>query len=187
MMQLVRGVTRDRTDWGSMFSVLGSLSAKTGRAPAAITAPAVAKNVKAGRITSSPGLTPQARRLSAKASVPDATPTANRRPQYWAISCSKASSCGPRTKVCVARTSSMARRTSFSMVANCARRSTIGIAPMPVLAAVFVFACELNLNAAFSADGRGDRQGRGSVGGPAVERCWAKSWRARAAECQPLY
>ena len=170
-----------------MFSVLGSLSAKTGRAPAAITAPAVARNVKAGRITSSPDPTPQARRASVKASVPDATPIASRLPQYWAISRSKASSCGPRIKIWVVSTSSMAWRTSFSMVANCARRSTIGISRVLTLV-VLASGCELNFNeAAFSAGAQADRQARESTGGPKAERCSAQSLRVRVAESQSPY
>ena len=55
------GRMRDATESGSILNVRGSTSAKTGFAPHIETADAVAKNVNAGTITSSPGPIPTAR------------------------------------------------------------------------------------------------------------------------------
>ena len=67
-----------------MSSVSSLTSAKRGVAPARTTAAAVAMNVFAGTTTSSPGPTPSAVRLSCRASVPFARPTAWSAPQYAA-------------------------------------------------------------------------------------------------------
>ena len=61
MTALVRGVTFASIWLGSMLNVSGSMSAKTGVAPTRQTAPAVAKNVNGGMMTSSPGPIAQAR------------------------------------------------------------------------------------------------------------------------------
>ena len=58
--------------FGSILKVCGSMSAKTGRAPRRVTALAVAKNVKLGRITSSPAEMSRAIRASSRASLPEA-------------------------------------------------------------------------------------------------------------------
>ena len=79
-----------------MQCVRASMSAKTGVAPALTTAPAVAKKLTPGTITSSPGRTPRARRAIVSASVPLATPMQCRRPMKAANSDSKASTSGPR-------------------------------------------------------------------------------------------
>ena len=52
------------------------MSAKTGRAPSRVTALAVAKNVKLGRITSSPAEMSRAIKASSRASLPEAQPMA---------------------------------------------------------------------------------------------------------------
>ena len=70
MMARVRSVMRSETEFGSRQKVWGLMSAKMGVAPIRETAPAVAKNVKAGRMTSSPAQTPAARKASTKASEP---------------------------------------------------------------------------------------------------------------------
>ena len=54
----------------------GTISANTGFAPSRHTALAVAKNVKLGTITSSPGPMPSASSASSSASLPDAQPIA---------------------------------------------------------------------------------------------------------------
>ena len=59
-----------------MHQVAGSTSQKTGVAPIAATASAVAKKVNAGTTTSSPGPTPRARRPIISASVPLRDPDA---------------------------------------------------------------------------------------------------------------
>ncbi len=71
----MRGPITPSTVFALMQSVPGSRSAKIGRAPAFTTASAVAKNVKAGTITSSPGSMSSARSTIVSASVPFATPT----------------------------------------------------------------------------------------------------------------
>ena len=76
MIALVRRVIRRSTSSGSMLSVPGSMSAKTGVAPVRAIASAVAKKVNEGQITSSPAPIPSASRTSTIASVPFATPTA---------------------------------------------------------------------------------------------------------------
>jgi hypothetical protein len=72
------------------FWLAGSRSANTGVAPTTTTAPAVAKKLRGGTITSSPGPSPGARRASSSASVPLASATANVLPQAAANSRSKA-------------------------------------------------------------------------------------------------
>ena len=61
---------------GSICSECGLQSTKTGRAPDAAMAPAVAINVFAIVITSSPAPMPNAFKLRNNASVPELTPTA---------------------------------------------------------------------------------------------------------------
>ena len=84
---------------GSMQRVAGSTSTKTGLAPTASIASAVAANVIATVITSSPGLVPSAIRARRSASVPDATVIACRAPASAANSASNAATSGPRMKV----------------------------------------------------------------------------------------
>ena len=74
MIARVRGVIRAATSSGSRLSVSGSISAKTGVAPRRAIASAVAKNVNAGQMTSSPAPMPIASITSTSASVPLATP-----------------------------------------------------------------------------------------------------------------
>jgi hypothetical protein len=76
MIARVRGVTRRATSCGSSPSVIGSMSANTGRAPALITALAVETNVKLGRITSSPGPSPATATAISSAAVRVDTSTA---------------------------------------------------------------------------------------------------------------
>ena len=73
------------------------MSANTGFAPSRHTALAVAKNVKLGTITSSPGPMPSAISASSSASLPDAQPTACSAPQYSAIAASNCAHAGPCT------------------------------------------------------------------------------------------
>ena len=76
MIAFVRAVIARATSAGSRFSVAGLMSAKTGVAPRRAIASAVAKNVNAGQITSSPAPIPSASSASTSASVPLATPIA---------------------------------------------------------------------------------------------------------------
>ena len=76
MTARVRGVIASVRVPGVMSSVSLLTSAKRGTAPARTTAAAVAMKVFAGTTTSSPGPIPSAVRVSSKASVPFATPTA---------------------------------------------------------------------------------------------------------------
>ena len=75
MMARVRGVTASATRSGSISRYSGSTSTSTGTAPIRLTASAVAMKVLAGRMTSAPAVTPEARSASSRASVPLATPT----------------------------------------------------------------------------------------------------------------
>ena len=74
-MAFVFGVTFSSMRVTSMLLVRGSMSTKTTRAPAMVTASDVAMNEFAGTRTSSPGPTPSAMSAMAIASVPLATPT----------------------------------------------------------------------------------------------------------------
>ena len=77
MTARVRGVIASAKVRGVISSVSSLTSAKRGAAPARTTAAAVAMNVFAGTTTSiSPAPMPRAIRLSCRASVPLATPTA---------------------------------------------------------------------------------------------------------------
>ena len=76
MAARVRGVIAALSVSGVMSSVSSLMSANRGVAPARTTAAAVATNVFDGTTTSSPGPIPSAVRLSCRASVPLATPTA---------------------------------------------------------------------------------------------------------------
>src|SRR3954471_22730678 len=103
-------------------AVSGSTSTKHGRAPTSVTASAVAMNELAGTITSSPGPIRSARSASARASVPEATPTAKRVPHASANSRSKLSTSSPRVKAAdeatrstVASSSSMSAGSALSM------------------------------------------------------------------------
>ena len=104
MTPAVRSVTRPAASSRSRFRVSGSTSANTGVPPASTTHSAVAKKLKAGTITSSPGARSSARRASTRASVPLATPTQPAAPSQLAKAFSKARTSGPRTKAVSART-----------------------------------------------------------------------------------
>ncbi len=92
---VVRGVTAGPTAAVSMRPLLSRQSTKTGVAPMWLTASAVAMNVLAGTMTSSPGLTPAASSASLTASVPELTPTAWLQPQNAAKASSNCWSSGP--------------------------------------------------------------------------------------------
>ena len=64
-----------------MVYVAGSMSARTGVAPARSIPTTVGTQVFAAVITSSPAATPAASRATVIASVPDATPIASAAPQ----------------------------------------------------------------------------------------------------------
>jgi hypothetical protein len=81
MIAFVFAVILRSTSSGSRLSVTGSISAKTGVASRRAIASAVAKNVKAGQITSSPRPIPSASSTSTSASVPFATPTVSGTPR----------------------------------------------------------------------------------------------------------
>jgi len=81
MMARVRFVTAAETDDTSMVAVRSSQSTSTGVAPAYQIAWAVAMNVFAGRMTSSPAPMPSPRRIRCRASAPLATPMQWRTPR----------------------------------------------------------------------------------------------------------
>ncbi len=84
MMAFVRVVMAGRICRTSTLYVARSMSTNTGVAPASSTTLAVAGKVKSGRITSSPGPMPRARRVRCNAAVPELTATACRTPTYSA-------------------------------------------------------------------------------------------------------
>src|SRR5262245_21036760 len=90
------------------------ISANTGLAPSRQTALAVAKNVKLGTITSSPGPMPSAISESKIASLPDAHPTACITPQYSAMAASNFVTAGPCTNAPLRDTSVIAASSSVS-------------------------------------------------------------------------
>ena len=95
-MALVLSVRAAATAAGSMLKVTGSMSTNTGRAPVRQMVPAVAKNVYAGQITSSPAPTSRAMSATSRASVPELTPMAWSTPMYCAHSASSPCTSGPR-------------------------------------------------------------------------------------------
>jgi hypothetical protein len=111
------------TSAGSIVSVRGSTSTKTGRAPAYSIAETVATNVKGTVMTSSPGPTPRASSARCSALVPELTPTASATPQQAANARSKAATSGPRTNWPLPSTRSTASSTSGLMARYCAWRS----------------------------------------------------------------
>ena len=100
-----------------MRPVAGSTSANTGAAPTATTAWAVAVNVSAGTITSSPGPMPAAASAIRRAAVPELTPTDSRTPQYPANSCSNDSTSEPPAKALVSTTRANAPSSSSRIAA----------------------------------------------------------------------
>ena len=74
MMALVFGVILALASARSMLKQTGQESTKTGVAPTRLTQPAVAKKVKVGTSTSSPGPTSRTMRARRMASVPEETP-----------------------------------------------------------------------------------------------------------------
>ena len=76
MIALVRLVTAASITLGFTLNVFGSISTNTGRAPSRDTVPPVAKKVRVGTITSSPGPVPIAINAQRSASVPLLTATA---------------------------------------------------------------------------------------------------------------
>src|SRR5262249_29613640 len=131
MIARVRGVIRAATSSASRLSVSGSTSAKTGVAPRRAIASAVAKNVNAGQMTSSPTLIPMASITSTSASVPLATPIVSGTFRYAAASSSKAAQLGPNTNRPSSSTSAKACWSSGISGAYCALTSTSGIFGTP--------------------------------------------------------
>ena len=123
----VRDVTAASTAAGSTRWSAGSTSASTGRAPHHSIASAVAVNVLAAVMTSSPGLTPSALSATKIASVPFAAPMQCCAWQYAASSRSNAATYGPWMKALCRITASTAGTISSRIVAYCAPRSTRGI------------------------------------------------------------
>src|SRR3954453_19080261 len=104
----VRSVTAAVEACGSRFSVTGSLSAKTGRAPSKTHAFAEATNENGDVTTSSPSPTPMARSARCSAAVPDDTALAYGAPTRAANASSKAVTRGPSDSWPERRTSSTA-------------------------------------------------------------------------------
>ena len=76
MIAFVRGVTASSMSETSMLYVSGCASTRTGLAPVADMAKAVAMKVFAAVITSSPLPIPMARKVSSSAEMPESTPMA---------------------------------------------------------------------------------------------------------------
>ena len=118
MIARVRGVSAASTASGSIRYVPSSAqSASTGVAPARQTASAVAMNVLAGTMHSSPAPTPSARNAISIASVPLATPTQCRVPVNAAYSDSNAATCGPAMNEVLASTCCQPSATSSATAA----------------------------------------------------------------------
>src|SRR3954471_16415446 len=126
MIAFVRAVTRRATSSGSRFIVAASTSAKTGVAPTRAIDSGVAKNVKAGQITSSPGPMPSPSSTSTSASVPLPQPTVSGTPRYSAASSSNAFVVGLKTRAPLSRPSAKAAFSSGISGAYCAFTSTSG-------------------------------------------------------------
>ena len=84
MIAFVRGPIKAAVELGSRLKVTGSISQKTGVAPAIRIADAVAKNVNGDVMISSPGPIPWARTAKCNAVVPEETAIACLTPQYSA-------------------------------------------------------------------------------------------------------
>src|SRR5215813_971515 len=111
---------------GSRLNVSGSISTRTGRAPARTIALEEAKKLKDVVITPSPGPMPAATSANQRASVPEAHPTASLAPVKLTISRSNASTSGPRMKCCDEQTRSIAARISGRIALYCRCRSRRG-------------------------------------------------------------
>src|SRR5437764_806496 len=111
----------------SISRVSGSTSTKRGTASQRTMASAVAANVCATVITSSPGFTPTAHSASSRASVPLAQATTSRTPQYAANSASNSATSWPRTNSEAENTRSIAAESSGRSRSCCARRSASGM------------------------------------------------------------
>src|SRR5690606_27042723 len=123
---LVREVTAASTASAQMLKVSGSMSTKTGVAPARWIELPVAKNEYGLVITSSPGPTSSARSARMSASVPDPQPIACRVSTNASNSFSKSATCAPITKCWDWKTSSTTCRTSSRIASYCSTRSIIG-------------------------------------------------------------
>ena len=111
-MALVLGVIASSMASGEILKVLGSISIKTGIAPTYFMASAVAINVNALVMTSSPAPIPSAIKAKCNASVPEATPMACLTPRYAAASFSKDCTLGPNIKAQFSIVSAKPRSTS---------------------------------------------------------------------------
>src|SRR5258708_40206308 len=98
------------TQAGSRLSVSGSISAKTGLAPARMIELAVAKKLNGVGMTASPPLIPAAASPSQSASVQEAQETDSASPHREANSRSKAGISSPRMERCESQTRSIAAR-----------------------------------------------------------------------------
>ena len=98
MMAFVLAVIFAFASFTSMLKQIGQMSVKTGTPPSRETAPAVAKKVKAGQSTSSPGCKSIAMSASSSASVPEETEMACFAPVMAATSFSNCSISGPMMK-----------------------------------------------------------------------------------------
>ena len=148
MIAAVRDVTAAAADAGSRQYVAGSMSAKTGRAPACTTALAVAAKVNAGTMTSSPGPMPAATSPRCRAEVPEAIATHSRPAIVAANSVSKAATSAPWVSRPLASTRSTASRSAAPSTGlaigtvtgqPCTTATVVGIdtlSPMPVVVGV---------------------------------------------------
>ena len=95
MIARVRAVTAAATARGSMLKVRGSMSTNAGHAPTWRMAFAVAMQVNAGQITSSPGPTPLRCSAICIAEVHELVATACSAPIHAASRCSNSTAFGP--------------------------------------------------------------------------------------------
>ena len=126
MSTLDLGPALRATSARSRLKVWGSTSHHTGVAPRRATEPAVAKKVKAGSRTSSPGPTSRAINPRRRASVPEETPKACLTLSASAQDRSKASSSGPIMNWLDPKTLSKAARRSAAKARFCGPKSRRG-------------------------------------------------------------
>src|SRR5437773_2488870 len=118
---------------GSIVSVAGSTSTKTGVAPLLTIAATVGAHVLLTVMTSSPGPTPNASSASQRASVPLATATPCRTRQYFANSRSSSATASPRMNRPLSKTRASRQSIAGRMLSMRRRRSRNGTMPSDVV------------------------------------------------------
>ena len=141
------------------------MSTNTGRAPARTTALAVVTNVKLGRMTSSPGPTPAARRAASSADVQEVVARTRLAPSRASSARSRSPPLGPLPPVCPdCRHSAAACASRASNQGRCSASGSVRIGRPPCSARVWR---AMNIRRSVSA---GQGAGRRPSAGPRVGR-----------------